>query len=197
MPPPRKPGKDRQIRRTQNLLREALATLLHQKDYDAIVVKEILERANVGRSTFYTHFKNKDDLLISGIHEMLGAVGPADRPSAPKHTDLLTWFSLPIFEHHDRQRRGSVRIGRKGRAVVHEYLERILADLMSGDARRAVISGRKRSGGVPPELIAQFVASTFILVLNWWMEHGTALSAKEVNEMFRAMVQPAVARALA
>ena len=58
-------GTDRRIERTKRLLHGALGSLIHQKSYDDIVVKEILARANVGRSTFYTHFRDKDELLES------------------------------------------------------------------------------------------------------------------------------------
>ena len=71
---------DRRIQKTTNLLREALVSLIAEKPFDSIVVKEILDRANVGRSTFYMHFRDKDDLLISGIHDLLGPV------SSPKRT---------------------------------------------------------------------------------------------------------------
>ena len=79
---------DRRVQRTRGLLRGALASLIHEKAYDAIAVKEILARANVGRSTFYAHFRDKDELLDSGINEMLraspavSAERPASRPCA-------------------------------------------------------------------------------------------------------------------
>lgn len=57
------PVMDARVRKTQRRLREALVWLIHEKSYDAIVVNEILERAEVGRSAFYTHFSNKDELL--------------------------------------------------------------------------------------------------------------------------------------
>src|SRR5262249_3903679 len=63
--------KDRRTQRTKNLLHEALGSLIREKPYEAIVVQEILDRANVGRSTFYMHFRDKDELLVSGIHDML------------------------------------------------------------------------------------------------------------------------------
>lgn len=73
--------KDRRIEKTQNLLREALVSLIHEKNYDSIAVKEILDRANVGRSTFYTHFRDKDELLASGIDGMLFSLESKARPS--------------------------------------------------------------------------------------------------------------------
>jgi AcrR family transcriptional regulator len=64
-------AKDRRVQKTQRLLRDALVSLIHDKSYDSIAVKEILDRANVGRSAFYAHFHDKHALLASGIHQML------------------------------------------------------------------------------------------------------------------------------
>jgi AcrR family transcriptional regulator len=69
-----KRSKDRRIQKMTNLLHEALGTLIREKPYDEISVQEILDRANVGRSTFHMHFRDKDDLLVSSIREMLGSV---------------------------------------------------------------------------------------------------------------------------
>jgi len=61
---------DRRIRRTCKSLHEALISLLLEKNYDEITVQEILDRTDVGRSTFYAHFEGKDELLVSGIHDL-------------------------------------------------------------------------------------------------------------------------------
>jgi hypothetical protein len=76
---------DRRIRRSQKSLHEALLSLVLEKNYDSITVQEILDRADVGRSTFYAHFEGKDELLISGTHELhntLNAVLQRERSSA-------------------------------------------------------------------------------------------------------------------
>src|SRR5512146_1858832 len=91
---------DRRVQKTQNLLRAALISLIAEKPYDSIVVKEILDRANVGRSTFYMHFRDKDDLLVSGMYEMVGPPPVTTGPYPGKGYDRLLWFSLPVFEHH-------------------------------------------------------------------------------------------------
>lgn len=85
---------DRRIQKTQTLLRQALVSLIREKSYDLIAVKEILDRANVGRSTFYMHFRDKDELLVSGIHDMLRSVQSAGLPSSTKRHEQLTSFSL-------------------------------------------------------------------------------------------------------
>src|SRR5215472_8427798 len=76
--------KDRRIQKTQKLLHEALGSLIREKPYEEIVVKEILDRANVGRSTFYMHFRDKDELLTSVLHDMLRTAQIAQIPTSSK-----------------------------------------------------------------------------------------------------------------
>lgn len=186
-----KPVKDRRVQKTQNLLREALASLIREKDYDSIVVQDVLDRANVGRSTFYTHFRDKDDLLVSGIYDMVHLNQPREPPSSAKRYAKIIRFSLPIFEYHDRHRRTSVaRMGTRGRAILHEHLRKSLAEMIADDVREALDSRRKTSRRIPADLLIQYVASTFHLVLNWWVERRSPLSPKDINDLFRALVLP-------
>jgi AcrR family transcriptional regulator len=169
-------------------LREALVALMREKNYDSIVVKEILDRANVGRSTFYTHFRDKDDLLVNGIHDML-LTPPTGRDAPRTPHERLIWFSLPILEYHGHHRRaGDGKMGAKGRAVMHEHLRRVLTELVADDVTRRARGSPAVT--VPPVVLAQYIASTFILVLNWWIESRSSLAPREVNAVFRALVLP-------
>ena len=185
---------DRRIARTQKLLRDALHSLIREKDYDSIVVKEILDRANVGRSAFYTHFHDKDALLASSIHDILGSV-PTEHPKiGDGRNEGILWFSLPIFEHHDRHRRaGQFRLGPRGRAILHGHLQKVLADLIAESVRKSLQGRRRPAGRIPPDLLVQYVSSTFILVLNWWVESRSTLSPKQVDDLFRALILPTLA----
>ena len=114
MRPSEIPVKDRRIQKTRDLLHRSLAALIHEKPYDSISVKEILDRANVGRSTFYTHFSDKDELLVSSIHDLLRSIQTAKPPSSAKRSERIISFSLPIFEHIDHHRHtGDARMGAK------------------------------------------------------------------------------------
>jgi AcrR family transcriptional regulator len=186
-----KPVDDRRIQRTRSLLHEALHSLIREKAYDTISVREILDRANVGRSTFYTHFRDKDELLVSGIHDMLRSIQSTRMPSSPKGYERIIGFSLPFFEYHHRHRRtGEVSMGPKGRAVLHEHLRRVLAELIADEVKRDLQRRRKTPSPVPPDLLAQHVASTFILVLNWWGESRSPLPPPKVDGVFRALILP-------
>ena len=62
---------DRRSQRTQQALMDALIALLAVKNYDEISINDIVDRANVGRSTFYAHYQDKDDLLRNGFGRAL------------------------------------------------------------------------------------------------------------------------------
>ena len=183
-----KRGKDRRIQKTLGFLHEALGALIREKPYDEIVLKEILDRANVGRSTFYTHFRDKDELLASSIQQMLLIVHAADLPASGKKDERIIRFSLPVFEHiHAHRQAGAAGMGTRGRAIVHAHLQKILAEQIAEDLDR-VLSGRNKTPGlIPRELLVQYVASTFVLVLNWWVESNSPLRPKEVNDLFRKL----------
>jgi AcrR family transcriptional regulator len=185
--------KDRRVQRTQNLLREALVSLMHEKDYDSIVVKEILDRANVGRSAFYTHFRDKDELLVSGIHHILGSARSTGPSLSAESRDRMLWFSLPIFEYVDPHRHaGEPKMGTKGRALIHEHLRKVLAQLIAEEVGLDPVR-RKPASRIPSQLLVQYVASTFILVLNWWIESRSRLTPAKVNDLFRSLVLPTLA----
>lgn len=193
MPSHSKVAEDRRVQKTTNLLREALVSLIAEKPYDSIVVKEILDRANVGRSTFYTHFRDKDDLLISGIHDMLGPV-PSPTGMAAKGYEWILWFSLPVFEHHYRHARAwGDRIGVRGRAILHERLRKVLMSLVSDMMKKDLRLGRQSARPVPAEIVSAYIATTFVLVLNWWLDQRTRLQPKEINEVFRRLTLPTLA----
>jgi AcrR family transcriptional regulator len=202
---PRQRAKDRRIEKTQNLLREALVSLIREKPYDAIAVTEILERANVGRSTFYTHFSDKDELLASGIRDMVRSVQSAAPSPSAKRPERIISFSLPIFEYHYQHRleyqhqhgqMGEARMGTRGRAIIHEHLRRVLAELIADDVRKECQVRRKAARQISPDLLVQYVASTFILVLNWWVESRSPLPPNEINDLFRALIFPTLGTAL-
>jgi AcrR family transcriptional regulator len=190
-------SKDRRVQKTRALLHGALASLIHEKSYDAIVVKEILARANVGRTTFYAHFRDKDELLESGIRDVLRASETTSPTRSASLAERLLRFSLPILEHVERYRgAGDSSADGRGQAVVHEHLERVLVDLIADDLRRVGRCRQESGHDVPCDLLARHVASTFLLALTWWTESGEPLPSVRVNDLFRALILPTLTELL-
>jgi AcrR family transcriptional regulator len=183
--------KDRRVQKTERLLRDALRSLIHEKSYDSIAVREILERANVGRSAFYAHFSHKDALLDAGIRQMLKDLRSRPLPPSVQRFADVMWFSHGLFEHIDSLRHTSTAMkSKKGRAIVHHHVRRVLLETVAEAFRRRAPSAGNR---VPPDLLAEYVVGTFLTVLNWWVDSGSALSAREVDDVFLAVVFPTLA----
>jgi AcrR family transcriptional regulator len=184
-------GKDRRVQKTERLLRDALVSLIHEKSYDSIAVKEILDRANVGRSAFYAHFHDKHALLASGIHHMLREGASRSLPSAARRFRNVVWFSLPVFEYVNPFRHtGGSSMGKEGHTVIHEHLRQVLIDMIANEVSASVPRPESGVSRVPPELLAEYVAGTFILVLNWWVESNSTLSPHEADDLFLSIVVP-------
>ncbi|WP_152975350.1 TetR/AcrR family transcriptional regulator [Rhodococcus rhodochrous] len=89
------PHQDRRVRRTRTELHRALIELLTEKGYDRVSVQDILDRADVGRSTFYHHFRDKDDLLVVSCTEyMQRAVEERARGRSSPWEPVRTVFDL-------------------------------------------------------------------------------------------------------
>src|SRR5262249_39887975 len=147
----------------------------------------VISRANVGRSTFYMHFGGKDDLLESGILEMVHLVAT---PTSRGGVDDILAFSLPTFEHIDRHRRADgPRMSRESRVAMHGRLRQV-PWLLIAERLRILNRRAESSVSVPDDLVARFVASTFVLVLDWWVERESGLRPADADVRFRALVVP-------
>ena len=191
MPPDAR--EDRRVRATKRRLRAALAALVHEKPLHAVAVKEILARADVARSTFHAHFRDREELLASAVRETVrrGGVGVSARPVP---SDDLLRFSLPLIEHVERHLDTSrLPSTAPGRAALHEHLRRELTALVEERLRRAARGRVSGDDAIPPELVARHVVATFLLVLEWWAERRPRPPARLADARFRALVLPALA----
>lgn len=186
---------DRRVQKTRDLLHGALSSLIHEKPYDGIVVKEILARANVGRSTFYTHYRDKDDLLDDAIRDTLAATKVVTSKRRGCLADEVLSFSLPILEHIERHRIAGAQADAPRHAALHDRLGPQIVRHVADELRQS----RKHVGDQAPDvsndLLARFVASSFLVALNWWIESEPSLSASDVNKSVRALLLPTLTRA--
>ena len=155
-------------------------------------MKEILNRANVGRSAVYAHFADKDELLLGCIHDMLRS----GRATAKSQADIV-WFSLPVFEHVEKHRgTDQATMDPRGRRAVHEHLEHAITGLIEDRLRTALRRNSRAALHASPDLLVRWIASTFVMVLNWWVESDSPLLAREADALFRALIEPSLAEAL-
>ncbi|MDV9186654.1 TetR/AcrR family transcriptional regulator [Streptomyces sp. SR27] len=181
-----KPAGDRRVRRTRAALRQALVELVLQKGFHAVTVEEITERADIGRATFYAHYRDKEDLLV-GIVRDLGEdrerLLPAIRQA---HAEGFTGLPVKyIFEHAEQEKpvyQVILRGEGDGRAL------REFADLLRTHAE-AVFRARVEQLGVTPRIPLDVVARAWtgelIALLTWWVENDTGYGAAEITAHLR------------
>jgi AcrR family transcriptional regulator len=184
---------DRRVERTRQSLREALLALMVEKGYEALTVQDILDRANVGRSTFYTHFRDKDELLVSGLDLLRAGLAEvqANARKNAKGLESALAFTLPLFEHvHSHRHLHKVIAGRQSGAMVHREFLKIFASL----ARQELTSLTPRTpqGKATLELTIAFLSASLYGVMAEWLDHHPRLTPQEVNETFRRLVMPGV-----
>jgi AcrR family transcriptional regulator len=179
------------VRRTRRIVQEALVALILEKGYDAVSVTDIIERADVGRSTFYSHFTDKQDVLFSNLDE-LGFLHPEPFAGPSAGPGELFAFSLPMFEHV-REQRQLVRalLGRRSGGLVLARGEQLLAAVVRHELSAA--------GGRAPDsldLLVTCVVGAFMGLLRSWVDGETSASPAELDAAFRAAVGPGVRAAL-
>ncbi|MEQ4721060.1 helix-turn-helix domain-containing protein [Nonomuraea sp. B19D2] len=175
---------DRRVRRTRRMVQEALVALILEKGYDAVTVTDIIDRADVGRSTFYSHFVDKQDVLFSNLDE-LGFLHLAP----PARSGELFTFSLPMFEHvRERWPLVQALLGRRGGVgLVHARGEQLLTAVVRDEL---VAAGARVSASL--DLLVMCVVGAFMGLLRAWVDGETTASPSELDAAFRAAVEPGV-----
>jgi AcrR family transcriptional regulator len=184
---------DRRARRTRTLVNDALTDLILERGYDRVTVQDILDRADIGRSTFYNHYPSKDDLLLRRLEEVEADVEA--RISSGVHQNQgpdssLMSPLLPLFEHADENRplcramlasgRATTLTVRSGRTFLHDVLVAHLRD---------------RSGVSDTECLdvaVDFALNAMIGVLTQWLESEPHHSATTVFADFDTMASAGI-----
>jgi AcrR family transcriptional regulator len=188
---------DRRVQRTEQLLRTALVSLIEEKGFEALTVQDIIDCANVGRATFYAHFDNKQDLLVSGF-DGLRAVLKELQSQAHKRTtspdERLFAFSHEMFAHIAEYRRVfRAMVGKRSGALVQQLLQKIVVDLVRADLKAMV---RRGDHSALTEAVVQFVTGGFFGLVMLWATGKLPLSVEDVNALFRRLAMPGVKAAL-
>ena len=160
---PRPPG-DRRVRRSQQLLRHALLELMSEHAWESIAIRDICERADVARSTFYNHFADKEDLLVAGFAELRGHL-----QEATKATSDALGFLEPLLAHADEHVQVfKALVGRRTAQVVRQHF----VDLV-GQVLRPWI---ERPSPLHGDATARFAAGALVETLGWWLEGDRPIS---------------------
>jgi AcrR family transcriptional regulator len=181
---------DRRVERTRQLLRDALVALILEKGYQKITVQDIIDRANVGRSTFYSHYQDKEDLLFSGFDELaydldLHMRSPEETGDSQEH--LL--HSLEFFIHANNNRELYMAMSESGGG---EQLLEIGRQHMQNHIKAHLVQFPSIGRELPLPVITSFLAGSLLTMIMWWLEQDTPYSPQEMDDMFNALAMPGI-----
>jgi len=176
---------DQRVRRTRDRLGEALMELLVEKPFDAITVQHVLERAGVSRSTFYTHYRDKNDLFLSDVEEFFESMATALSRFGDKSERVAPVKEL--FAHIGEGRPFYNALVESGR--IPDVMELGLGHFARGIAQR--LNEIPRAGTIQVgrrAAIAHGLAGSLFSLLTWWIQHGMSLSPDEMDKLFHRLV---------
>lgn len=175
---------DRRVQRTRDALRVALITLLEERGWDDINIQDLCELANVGRSTFYLHFQNKEELLVGGFDDLRAWLRTQ---SARKKTEVNAMpFVRGLIEHVYEQRNlfRSI-IGRRSGHVVQKRFREMVCRLVEEEGVRPHAGWKQKAG-------ARYIAGALVELLAWWVDSGKSHTADEIEELFYQLALPSI-----
>lgn len=177
--------RDRRVLRTKHALGTALIELMLEQAFDTITVQDVLDRAGVGRATFYTHFRNKSDLFHSeherffeGVESWLGTGLSHDRRVLP----------VAEFLQHVGEAQPFIRALREAGQIdvvwedAAEHFARMIAK------RIRLLAPQLNGSPVHTTLVAKFCAGAAMEMLKWWLDRDVRPTPREMDDMYHDLV---------
>jgi len=185
---------DRRVRRTRHALQEALIGLILEEGYDAVTIEEITDRADLGRTTFYLHFRDKEDLFMYAIdticedfiekHEKL--LGLINTPASLKRVQLNLDDRIlyHIFAHaRDNADLYQVMLRGEGSAKASKRFSCVIKEEVIKRLDRVP----RLESKVPLEIFAVFFSGTLIELVTWWLEEDQPYPIEDMVRHYQQM----------
>jgi AcrR family transcriptional regulator len=180
---------DRRIRKTQQALTEALVALILEKGYDAITIKDITDRADVAHATFYRHYRDKDELLMRKLEEIVREIERMTQE--PTLQDAEGYL---IFKHaQENSNLYRILLGSQGTLQVRKWLK----DRMAANTLRTCKSlFANQENLIPPQVAAHHIAGSLLLLIEWWLDQDMPYPPPQMAKIYKRLISSATINAI-
>jgi len=210
------------VQKTRKLLQDALVELVAEKGYELVSIQEILDKANVGRSTFYAHFQDKDQLLHSILDHLdelfeqhkIQLVDATKNIANAEKADRTSGFSptLSLFQFVGQNHRFfKVMLGNQGYGIfakrVYDYVFAHVHGIFTEPTHTnafvhlhepfEMLRSREKYSSLESEIAAHYFVSALMGMLVWWVERDMPCAAEEIDKLFRELAMPGFKHVLA
>lgn len=178
---------DRRQRRTREAIFAAFIELLNKKDFSQITVGEIIERADIGRATFYSHFETKDFLLKELCEELFCHIFDSMGEQKENHRHIFNCDApesvfLHLFQHLQKNDNNVLGLlSSNNNELFLRYFKRNLKELVSSQLG---LFEPRRSDKLPSDFWINHITSTFVETVKWWVDTGMNESPETMTEYF-------------
>ncbi|WP_416148969.1 TetR/AcrR family transcriptional regulator [Salipaludibacillus sp. HK11] len=183
---------DRRVLKTRRAIHEALSSLMQEKKYSKITIQDIIDRANVGRSTFYSHFATKDELLFSSVEDLLEILNQYIKSYIEHDGDKPRLISvLDFFEHI--QENSKIMKGlfkSEGADLFFEKVEAYWNDGIEEYLQSKLPIGKEPK--VPIKILTNHISSSLLNLLKWWVNNHMSYTPVQMDQYFRDLINPSI-----
>lgn len=170
---------DRRVKRTQNLLATALISLTLEKGYEAITIRDITERADIGYATFFRHYHDKAALLRDVLDVVLDELTTVLLPSSVM-TDPVNVGSVIFRYVQDHSELVRVLLN-SGGSLVQRIVETSTNNVLQSHVPR-------RDSLIPPEIAANHLVTASIALIQWWLDHDMPYPPERMGEIYHELI---------
>lgn len=180
---------DRRIRKTQKQLGDALVSLIMEKGYETITIKEITDRADVAHATFYRHYKDKDELLARKLEAVIEELKEFVREPGLQDAEGYLIFKH-AEENHILYR---ILLSSPGTMRVRKHIK----DLIAANALKTCQSlFSTQDSLIPPQIAANHMAGSTLLLIEWWLEQQMPYPAHHMAKIYQQLISNATLTAM-
>lgn len=178
---------DRRQRKTREAIFAAFADLLSEKDLGQITVGQIIERADVGRATFYAHFETKDFLLKELCEELFCHIFDAMGEGSSDHRHIFTCDApssvfLHLFQHLAKNDNHILELlSCRNNELFLQYFKNNLKKVVMS---QLPLFAARKNDQLPDGFWIDHIASTFVETVRWWLDNGRKESPETITEYF-------------
>ena len=182
---------DRRQQKTREAIFHAFSTLLEKKSYNHITVQEILDTANIGRSTFYAHFETKEELVKSLCRELFDHIIGTAMDKQDTH-GLYACTNAPhsvichILQHlQENDNNILTLLSCESSPIFMSYFKSGMEELVHSQ-----LLGDTALPGVPREFLVNHIAGSFVEMVQWWLDGGRKETPQTLDGYFRTVTEP-------
>jgi len=189
---------DRRVSRTRRSLREALMALILEKGYDAVTIEDITSRADTGRTTFYLHYRDKEELLLESINEVVDGLFtqisqvPLAEWNLPSNEGVEgALFPILVVFQNAAENADLYRVVLRGEGTsrIQNLIRTLTASAVSEFLRlMAERDGLTFHPVVPVEVFSNYFAGSLLGVLTWWLETNMPYPAEKMAIIYQRLV---------